>query len=169
MDRRVDLLAEDFHLDVRTGNAGEPNLIGHRIVRSARVLCAAPDYLARWGEPQSLADLAQHRCLLFRDRNEPFGTWCLRGPRGNEEVRVSGDLASNDNDVVLGWAHDGHGILIGADWFLARSLAQGRLQRVLPAWEQPVDVWALSAQRTQESAKVRLFIEALRAEMQALG
>lgn len=165
MDRRVDLLAEGFHLDVRSGNAEEPHLIGHRIANSSRVLCAAPAYLNKKSPPQTLADLGQHQCLLFRDRGEPFGKWKLKGPRGWEEVQVTGDLASNDNDVVLGWAHDGHGVMIGADWFVATSLEEGRLERVLPDWQQPVDVWAISTLRTNQSAKVRLFIEHLKAEM----
>lgn len=169
MDRRVDLLGEGFHLDVRSGNAEEPHVIGHRIADSARVLCAAPAYLKKRGAPQTLADLGQHPCLIYRDRGEPLGVWRLQGPRGWEEVRVTGDLASNDNDVVLGWAHDGHGIMIGADWFVAKSLAQGLLERVLPAWQQPVDVWAISTLRTHQSAKVRLFIEHLKAEMGAMA
>jgi LysR family transcriptional activator of dmlA len=169
MDRRVDLLGEAFHMDVRSGNAHEPNVIGHRVAKSVRFLCASPAYLKRQGQPQSLADLAQHQCLLFRDRGEPFGVWKLKGPRGWEEVRVTGDLASNDNEVVMGWAHDGHGIMIGADWFVAQSLAQGKLQRILPDWQQPVDVWAISTQRSNQSAKVRIIIEYLKEEMASMN
>lgn len=169
MDRRVDLLGEGFHLDVRSGNADEPHLIGHRIARSSRFLCAAPAYLKKHGVPQSLDDLSRHQCLLFRDRGEPYGVWRLKGPRGWEEVRVTGDLASNDNDIVLGWAQDGHGIMIGADWFLANSLDEGRLKRILPGWQQPVDVWAISSLRTNQSAKVRLFIEHFKAEMSTIS
>lgn len=168
MDRRVDLLGEGFHLDVRSGNAEEPHVIGHRIADSSRVLCAAPSYLKKAGAPQTLADLGQHQCLLFRDRGEPFGLWKLNGPQGWEEVRVTGDLASNDNDVVLSWAHNGHGIMIGADWFVAASLKQGLLERVLPAWQQPVDVWAISTLRSNQSAKVRLFIDYIKAEMSSM-
>lgn len=165
MDRRVDLMREAFHLDVRSGNADEPNVIGHQIVKSSRILCAAPTYLEKHGSPQNLAEVAEHQCLLFRDRNEPFGVWRMKGPRGYEEVRVTAELASNDNDVVLSWAQEGHGIMIGTDWFFAESIAQGKLKRILLDWQQPVDVWAISALRTNQSAKVRLFIEYLKAEM----
>lgn len=165
MDRRIDLMTEEFHLDVRAGNADEPNVIGHRIVQSSRILCAAPSYLDKHGSPKNFTEVRQHQCLLFRDRNEPFGVWTLKGPNGYEDVRVTGELASNDNDVVLKWAQDGHGILIIADWCVAEILEKGKLKRILPNWHQPVDVWAISTLRTNQSAKVRIFIEYLKTEM----
>ena len=168
MDRRVDLMGEEFHLDVRSGNADEPNVIGHRIGQSSRILCAAPAYLEKHGSPRTLADVGQHQCLLFRDRNEPFGIWRLMGPTGYQDVRVTGELASNDNDVVLSWAHNGHGIMIAADWFAAKSIKEGRLKRILSSWHQPVDVWAISTLRTNQSAKVRIFIEYLKSEMDSV-
>ncbi len=165
MDRRVDLMGEEFHLDVRSGNSDEPNVIGHQIAKSSRILCAAPTYIESHGCPKKLAEVSQHQCLLFRDRGEPFGIWTLKGPSGYEDVRVTGELASNDNDVVLGWARDGHGIMIAADWFVANSIKQGKLKRILSNWQQPVDVWAISTLRTNQSAKVRIFIEYLKSEM----
>lgn len=168
IDRRVDLVGDGFHLDFRSGEPSERDLIGHKIIKSSRIFCAAPSYVARHGAPQTLADVTKHECLLFRDRNEPFGLWRFRGPRGWDSVNVSADLASNDNDVVLRWAIDGHGIMIGTDWFFASSLKAGKLCRVLPDWQQPADVWAVSVERTTRSAKVRLCLEYLKEQMSAL-
>lgn len=169
MDRRVDLMNDGFHLDVRTGNTDEANAIGHPIMKSSRILCASPAYLEKHESPRSLKDLAQHQCLLFRDRNEPFGVWRMQGPKGFEDIRVTGEMASNDNDVVLSWAIAAHGIMIGADWFLEASIANGKLKRVLPNWQQPTDVWAISTLRSNQSAKVRLFIEFLKTQMHLRG
>jgi LysR family transcriptional regulator, transcriptional activator for dmlA len=168
VDRRVDLLAEDFHLDVRTGEPSEPHLIGHRIFESSRILCAAPSYIERHGAPATLVDVRDHACILFKDRNEPLGVWRLKGPKGWESVDIQSDLASNDNEVVLAWAQRGLGIMFGTDWFFAESLETGSLQRVLPDWQQPADVWAVSASRAAQSAKVRVFIECLKDEMRRL-
>ena len=165
VDRRVDLLAEDFHLDVRTGEPTEPHVIGHRILDSSRILCASPSYIERHGSPASLEDVHSHLCILFKDRNEPLGVWRMKGPKGWDTVDIRSDLASNDNEVVLAWAHCGRGIMFGTDWFFAPSLEAGLLQRVLPDWHQPADVWAVSASRAAQSAKVRVFIERLRDEM----
>lgn len=165
LDRRVDLIGEGFHLDIRAGEVTEHHLIAHRIAGSSRILCAAPAYLARHGMPASVAELARHECLLLREREEPFGTWRLTGPRGWEQVKVVGSMAANDIDAVLSWVHDGHGIAFSADWLFAASLADGSLVRVLPEHYQPADVWAVSTARSAQSAKVRLCLEFLKEQM----
>ena len=165
LDRRVDLIAEGFHLDVRAGTASEPNLIGHLIARNDRILCAAPSYLARHGTPASMVDVGEHECVLLREREDPFGSWRLDGPQGPQQIRAGGTLASNDIDVVLRWAQDGHGIVMSSQWLLAPSLAAGKLVRVLPHWQRAADIHAVSAVRSAHSAKVRLCVEALREQM----
>jgi LysR family transcriptional activator of dmlA len=165
LDRRVDLIGEAFHLDVRAGDVAEPNLIGHLIAANSRILCAAPSYLKKHGKPKSLADIAGRECVLLREREDPFGSWRLAGPQGAESVKVSGSLASNDIDVVLRWAHDGHGIVMSSQWLFTQSLASGQLVRVLPQWQQSANIYAVSTTRSAQSAKVRLCVEALREEM----
>jgi LysR family transcriptional regulator, transcriptional activator for dmlA len=162
LDRRVDLIGEAFHLDIRAGEVSEPNLIGHLIAHNARILCAAPSYLARRGTPRTWAELEQHDCVLLREREDPFGTWKLDGPDGKLNIKATGTLASNDIDVVLRWAHDGHGIVMSSQWLLAQSLASAALVRVLPDHQQNAHLYAVSSMRLAQSAKVRLCVEALR-------
>jgi LysR family transcriptional activator of dmlA len=165
LDRRADLVGEGFHLDIRVGEVEEPNLIAHKIADSWRMLCAAPAYLARRGMPKTLADVAQHDCLLFREREEPFGVWRLIGPNGPETVKVTGSMASNHSDIVRGWVHDGHGIMLVSVWDVADSLRRGELIRVLPEWHQPANVWAVTTSRSSNSAKVRVCVEFLKREL----
>jgi LysR family transcriptional activator of dmlA len=165
VDRRVNLVEEGFDLDIRVGAAQEPGLIAHHIAVSPRILCASPAYLDLHGRPKSVEELAQHECLVFRERDEPFGVWRLLGPSGWGTVKVTGTLASNHSDVVLRWARDGHGIVMVGHWYVADALEAGTLERVLPAWAQPADVWAMSASRAAQSAKVRVCIEFLKQEL----
>lgn len=167
LDRRVDLIGESFHLDIRAGEVTEQNLIGHLIAENSRILCAAPSYLKKHGTPNTPADLANHECVLLREREAPFGTWVLAGPASGQSAKVSGSLASNDIDVVLRWAHDGHGIVMTSEWIFAPSLADGSLVRVLPQWSQRANIYAVSSARSAQSAKVRLCVETLREEMMA--
>ncbi|MBB3223768.1 LysR family transcriptional regulator [Pseudoduganella umbonata] len=161
LDRSVDLIGEDFHLDIRVGQAHEPHLISRRLARNARVLCAAPSYLAENGAPATLAGLASHRCIVIRERNEDFGRWTLQGPRGMETVKVSGPLSASNGEVVHGWALDGHGIILRSVWDVGPSLARGELVRVLPEYEQPADVWAIYPSRLSTSARLRVCVEFL--------
>ena len=165
LDRRVDLIGESFHLDVRVGAVAEPHLIGHLVAPNQRILCAAPAYLARNGTPLVLGDVAEHQCVLLRDREDPFGAWRLTGPDGPASVKPASTLASNDIDVVLRWACDGHGIVMSSQWLLAPSLASGALVQVLPQWTQDAPLYAVSTVRSAQSAKVRLCVDALRGQM----
>jgi len=159
LDRAVDLIAEDFHLDIRVGQAHEPHLISRRIAANARVLCAAPAYLAQAGTPATLADLAAHRCIVIRERHGDFGRWVLQGPHGEESVKVGGPLSASNGEVVHQWALDGHGIILRSLWDVGPALARGGLVRVLPGYEQPADVWAIYPSRLSASAKLRVCVE----------
>jgi len=158
VDRRVDLLAERVDLDIRVGDIEEPHLVSHRIVRSSRILCASPAYVARRGAPATLASLAEHDCLVLRDRHQAFGNWRLVGPAGAEKVKVTGRLSSNTANIISAWAIAGHGILLSTRWDVADNIADGTLVRLLPAFAEPADVWAATTTRLSQSAKVRVCV-----------
>nr|WP_232540026.1 LysR family transcriptional regulator [Azohydromonas aeria] len=165
VDRRVDLIAEDIDIDIRVGEVQEPHLVAHRIAPAFRGLYAAPAYLERHGHPRTLADLAQHECLVLRERDLAFGVWRLTGPNGLETVKVSGALASNNADIVRVWAREGLGLVMASDWDVAANLAAGELVRVLPAWSQPADVWGVTPVRSSQSAKVRVCLAFLQEQL----
>lgn len=165
VDHPVDLVGEGGDIDIRIGEVLEPNVIAHRLAASRRVLSAAPAYLERCGAPASLAELAQHACLVLRERKQSFGVWRLHGPNGLETAKVTGPMSSNDADIIRRWAHGGHGIALNADWDVGASLAAGALVRVLPAYSQPADVWAVTTARLSHSAKVRVCVEFLREQL----
>ena len=165
-DRVVDLVDEGIDLDIRVGEVPEPNLIAHRIVASSRILCASPAYLERHGEPRTLADLAQHACLVIHERDHSFGVWRLYGPSGLETVKVTGPMASNHGDIVRTWAIEGHGIMLRAIWDVAENLNTGELIRVLPAYRQSAEVWAVSPVRLSSSGKVRVCVRFLQEQLQ---
>lgn len=165
-DRAVDLIAEGIDIDIRVGDVPEPNLIAHRILASSRILCASPAYLAARGEPRTPAELAQHACLVIHERDQSFGVWRLYGPNGLETVKVRSPMSSNHGDLVRRWAIDGHGIMLRAIWDVADSLDSGQLVRLLPAYRQPAEVWAVSPVRLSTSGKVRVCVRYLQERLQ---
>jgi LysR family transcriptional regulator, transcriptional activator for dmlA len=161
LDRPVDPVAEGIDVDIRVGGLREPHLYAQRLAGNQRVLCAAPSYLAHHGRPSALAELAQHRCLVIRERDQAFGVWRLRGPAGTETVKVRGSLTANDGAIIHRWALDGHGIMLRSFWDVAESLAAGQLVRVLEAYSQEADVWAVYPTRLSRSPKIRSLVQFL--------
>lgn len=165
VDRRTDLVAEQFDIDIRVGEVNEQNLIVHKIADSQRILCAAPSYLEERGSPTTLSDLQRHDCLLFRGRDQSFGVWRLEGSNGVESVKVTGPMASNHSDVVREWAHEGFGIIMASTWDVAPSIRNGKLTRILPEYFQPADVSAVTTIRASGSMKIRVCLEFLSAHL----
>ena len=161
-DRPVNLVEQGFDLQVRIGELPDARLTARLLARNRRVLCASPAYLRRAGEPASPRELAQHACLFIRESDETFGAWHLRSGGRTESVKVRGPLASNDGECVLGWALDGHGIVMRSLWEAAPMLRSGRLRAVLPEWSFPsADIYAVFLTRSHMSAKTRALVDYL--------
>lgn len=69
---------------------------------------------------------------------------------------------TNDGDIAVTWALDGHGILMRAEWDIAKYLRSGRLQQVLKNYRTPpADIYAVYPQRHQLARRVRVFVDFL--------
>ncbi len=165
LDRRTDLVNENIDIDLRFGDPVQPQLIAHRIASNRRILVAAPSYLKRRGEPKLLADLAEHECLLYREREQAFGTWRLMGPKGVEAVKVTSRFGSNMSDVVRNWCLDGKGICLLSVWDIADAIRARRAVQVLPQYWEPADIWAVLSTRSVNSAKVRVCLDFLKEQL----
>ncbi len=156
-------LSEDsFDVCVRFGEPPDARVVARRIAPNRRLLCAAPSYLARHGTPKVPHDLTRHDCIGIRQGDEAYGTWRLSSGKRTEAVKVRGNLSTNDGEIAVNWALAGHGIVMRAEWDIARYLRSGRLKQVLENYRTPpADIHAVYPQRHQVSARVRAFVDFL--------
>lgn len=167
-DRPVDLVGQGLDLQIRLGDMPDSNLTARLLAHNRRVLCAAAAYLDAAGTPAHPRELARHACLFIREHDEAFGTWQLQCGGRSEKVKVRGPLAANDGESVVGWALDGHGILMRSLWEVAPLLRSGRLRPVLPQWSLPAaDIHAVFPTRSQLPAKTRALVDFLLAAFAA--
>jgi DNA-binding transcriptional LysR family regulator len=160
-DQFVDLIEHGIDLALRIGALPDSNLVGRRLCTNRRILVASPQYLGRRGHPKSVADLKNHECLLFTALNK-MKEWRLVGPNGLERTVANGRLCSNNAEVLIQAARDGHGIARGATFVVAPALLAGDLVRVLAPYEfEPTAVYAVYPSGRQLSKKVRAVTEAL--------
>ncbi|HVE11285.1 MAG TPA: LysR family transcriptional regulator [Paraburkholderia sp.] len=161
-DRPIDLIEHSFDLGIRFGELPDQRLNARRIMSNRRFLCASPKYLARHGMPEKVTDLAQHRCIVHRQNDDAYGIWRFVRDQHSVAIKVHGMLSSNDGDIVLGWALDGHGILIRSEWDLQKYVQSGRLKIVLPEFGLPdADLFVYYPSRQNQAARVRAFIDFL--------
>ncbi len=158
-------LTEDaFDVCIRFGAPPDSRMIARQIAPNRRLLCASPAYLARHGVPKVPHDLTRHNCIGIRQGEEAYGVWRLSSGRGKtvstEAVKTRGNLATNDGEIAVNWALDGHGILMRAEWDIERYLRNGRLVQVLPQYFTPdASIHAVYPQRHQLAARVRAFVD----------
>jgi DNA-binding transcriptional LysR family regulator len=163
-DRPVALPDEAIDVSIRFGDMQDSRLIAKKIAANRRLLCASPTYLRAAGQPVHPHDLTQHQCILLRQNESAYGNWRLSRGKQTETIKVHGKLSTNDGEVALNWALEGHGILMRAEWDVAKYLRSGRLLQVLADFDTPpADVYAVYLERLNLSAKVAYFVEHLRA------
>jgi DNA-binding transcriptional LysR family regulator len=165
------LTDDSFDVCIRFGAPPDTRVIAKYIAPNRRLLCASPAYLAKHGMPKVPHDLTRHNCIGIRQGEEGYGVWRLSSGRGKsvktEAIKTRGTLTTNDGEIAVNWALEGHGILMRAEWDIERYLRNGRLVQVLPQYYTPdADIYAVYPQRHQMAARVRAFVEFV---MGALG
>ena len=161
-DHPLDLATHGFDLGIRFGSLPDATFHARKIASNRRLLCASPLYLDKYGTPQKLADLHQHNCIFIRQNESPYGVWSFTHGGHTENIKVQGALGCNDGEVALNWALEGYGVLLRAEWDIARYVRSGRLRLVLED-QTPTraDVYAVYPQQLHLSARVRSLIDFL--------
>lgn len=163
-NRQLDLLHEGFDLAIRLGRLSDSRLVATRLAPRVMYLCATPDYLGRHGAPQSVAELAQHNCLVGSSDQ-----WSFLEDGRETQHRVQGNWRCNSGQAVLDAALRGFGLCQLPDYYVLEHLRSGRLVSLLEAHQPPnTGVWALYPQQRHLSPKVRQLVDHLKEGLQQL-
>jgi DNA-binding transcriptional LysR family regulator len=161
-DRVIDVVGEGIDVAFHLGILEDSTLKVRLIADCPRLLCAAPDYIARRGMPEDGAALVRdrHDCLNMRFPGAKEFQWSLITPEGPRRFEIAGPYESDDGDVLTGWALSGHGIVLKPLFEVADHLREGRLVPVATATPPvPVQLSSLSQHRRLKDPKVRLFTD----------
>jgi DNA-binding transcriptional LysR family regulator len=160
-DRFIDPLAEGVDVTLRIGALADSSLIARRLVPARRVVVASPDYIARNGAPQTLADLAGHRCFSYGHASIAQ-RWQLTDGGKPISVPITPTFSSNNGDVLREAALRGIGITPLPTFLVGPDIKAGRLAIVLPDHQPaPLGIFALYAPNRYLAAKTRMFIDFL--------
>ncbi|MEB0108860.1 LysR family transcriptional regulator [Pseudomonas sp. MH9.3] len=162
-DRIADLFRQPVDIALRYGEPEDSSLVALPVAPdNIRVLCAAPSYLARHGEPQHLEQLAQHNCLLYMLGTRVHDQWGFHDGKRKVGLTVTGDRFSDDADVVRRWAVAGMGIAYKSWLDVSAEVLTGRLRLILPALRgERTPLNLLCAHRAQLSKPINLLREML--------
>lgn len=129
-DEVIDLYLDRTDVAFRVGALANTSLTALKMGTAPRKIVASPDYLARWGVPQTADDLAQHKCLgLNFHRTAPI--WPLYAAGRIVERTVAGPLLANNGETVRRMALAGMGLARMGEFHIRDDLAAGTLREVL--------------------------------------
>jgi DNA-binding transcriptional LysR family regulator len=151
----LDLVAEAYDLAIRLGQLQDSSMMARRLASRTLYVCAAPAYLATYGEPHSLSELEQHNCL-----RGTLDYWRFQEQGRPRNIRVSGSLHCNSGWALLDAALKGIGLVQLPDFYVLKHLHSGALIPVLERFRcSDEGIWALYPHNRHLSSKVRLLLD----------
>jgi DNA-binding transcriptional LysR family regulator len=160
-DRVVDLVSEHADMTIRAGPVAETALTARKLADVTRLLCASPAYLARYGVPQTPADLARHSCIVMAFQT-PY-RWAFRNHGKIEEIEIKPRVVTDNAEAALRLALDGAGIVRLSDLVVGDSIRGGLLVPLLTETHhaEAVPLSALYLAGRHRLPKVRVFLDFL--------
>lgn len=157
-DEVIDLVAEGFDMAFRFGSLQDSNLGARHVAPGHRILCAAPDYVKRRGNPRHPDELIDHACIAYGKR--PSQHWILHDEQGDATVRIDPACLVSDGETGMALALQGAGILFKSIWDIGDHLKSGGLVQVLPGWSAPTEPLHVVIPHTRQLApRVRHFLD----------
>jgi len=169
-DRKVDVEGGGYDLAIRiTQPLKDMSLVARKLGLSRRVVVCSPDYATRHGMPQSLEQLAAHRCIGYAYVHSGQ-LWQFEAAAPEQPPRtalVTSTLVFNNGEVMCDAAIAGLGVCLLPRFIAADALRDGRLLEVaLPDTPLPDIIYALYPGRRFQSRKVRAVLDYLRLQFE---
>lgn len=161
-DREVDLQGEGFDAAICFSEQHKnPDIVVRRIMQSRRVLCAAPQYLERYGTPTDFVEMATHNCLRVSG-NSRRNSWALGGAADEDRFEALGTFEGNSTDVIFRATLAGLGIARLPFYMTERKFRSGELIHVMPQYSPPsTDIVVMFAEKRNLAPKIRTFVDFL--------
>ncbi|WP_461538256.1 LysR family transcriptional regulator [Spongorhabdus nitratireducens] len=164
-DSNIDFYRDSVDMALRYGSPGDASLYGFKICNVPIVLCATEDYLAQNGTPQHPHDLASHNGLFYQLHDILHDVWKFSDGSTEYKVKMTGNRASNDGDLVRRWCVSGKGLAIKSSLDMAADLLAGRVVNVMPDFQPPqTELWLICPGRQSITPAVRLLREHFKAK-----
>lgn len=161
-DRPLDIVKEGYDFALRLGSLEDSRLIAKPVAEQNIVICASKEYLERWGTPEKLEDLNNHRILIVANAEYARINWLRQFEKdhGFSLSSVERKLAVNDIDLVYEACLASMGITALPTYIAERHLEVGELVRLFPEVDIPVrSIKVVFPQNRYLANKSRAFLD----------
>jgi len=163
-DTDLDLAMREADVAIRMHPPKQPDLVQRHLMSMHWHICAAPAYLRKFGTPQKIEELDQHRLILFGDYHPPVAdiNWLAEIGRRDGTKRKA-LLEVNSLQAMLLAIRSGLGIGAMPDYLATET---EDVVRILPEAKAPVvDVFFVYPEELRNSKRVAVFRDFLLARL----
>jgi DNA-binding transcriptional LysR family regulator len=157
----INLIERKVDVAIRAGTLSDSSLRARPLFTSYRKIIASPDYLSRYGKPETVDDLQQHLCLGFTEPTS-LNTWPLSCCDGQLHEVTSG-ISSNSGETLKQLCLSGNGIACLSDYMVDNEIARGEFVELMADKRLPVEMpfSAVYYSDRAVSTRIRAFIDFL--------
>jgi len=168
-DRAVNLVEDNVDCALRVGPLADSAMVARRIGELRFINVASPAYLARFGTPQSPADLAGHQGVLFASPTTGrVEDWEWEEAGSLRLLAISGRVTVNSAEAQIACCLAGLGLIQIPAYDVRRHLIAGELVEVMPDHvAAPLPVTLLHPDRHHVPIRLRVFMDWATALLQA--
>lgn len=168
-DSNIDFYRDSVDIALRYGSPSDANLYGFKICNVPGLLCATREYLDKHGTPKHPHDLASHNGLFYQLYDIIHDNWKF-SRRGTEyTIKMSGNRASNDGELVRRWCVAGKGLAVKSCLDMSADLLAGKVVNLMPEFKPtPTELWLICPSRQSITPAVRLLRDSFQEKSRAI-
>ncbi|MDN2662963.1 LysR family transcriptional regulator [Psychromonas sp. 14N.309.X.WAT.B.A12] len=159
-DEVVNIIREGFDIAIRGAALTDSGLQATKLSSLTTHLYASPDYLTKYGQPSTPAQLASHQWVIYQLAGHSV---TLKKGKRSYTVKLTGKISTNNAAARTAFVEGGHGIGRIPLYDAQPKLKQGSLVQVLADYQlNDIDVYAVFPPGGADSKKLRLLIDYLK-------
>ncbi len=168
-DSPTDFISDRIDIAFRNGRMDDSQVVAKQLIPMQMLVCASPEYARVHGLPQTIEELARHRCINFRLPSGRLCEWEFKQDGLARKLLPKVAHSFNDADLVLQAVLNGDGLAQMAGYQVCDHLRSGQLVACL-AQHAPDDgghfICYLS--RHHLPSRIRVFIDYMTPQIRAL-
>lgn len=162
-DSAIDFYRDSVDIALRYGSPNEAHLYGFKICNVPGLLCATKGYLDQNGTPKHPHDLPAHNGLFYQLNDVVHDTWTFSQDEAEYKIKMSGNRASNDGDLVRRWCVAGKGLAVKSCLDMSADLLSGNVLSVMPEFmPRSTELWLICPSRQLITPATRLLRDTLK-------
>lgn len=169
-DGMINLIEDGFDIGIRFGVLTDNRMVARKLSKNNRVVCASPEYLKKYGTPNTPEALSEHRCITMVRSSEALTQWHFKTTDSEISISINPALSTNNGAQLRQWAVAGYGIVLKSFWDVKEDIRSGKLVPLLEHYTQDFESSGLAGgadlnvvypSREYLPERVRAFIDTL--------